>query len=60
MEQISPLDKLEFFLSQKNYDNINFDVSYLKHIKKDKDEVLIKAEEEKENEKSKEKMIIKN
>ena len=55
MEQISPLDKLEFFLSQKNYDNINFDVSYLKHIKKDKDEVLIKAEEEIENEKSKEK-----
>ena len=50
-EQISPLDKLESFLSLNNKENINFDISYLKHIRKEKDEALIKAEEEKENSK---------
>ena len=48
-EQISPLDKLESFLSLNNKENINFDISYLKHIRKEKDEPLIKTEEEKEN-----------
>ena len=52
-EQISPLDRLESFLSFNNNDHINLDISYLKHIKKEKDDPLIKAEEEKENQKSK-------
>ena len=50
MEQISPLDKLDIILSQNNKEQINYDISYLKHIKKEKDEQLIKAEEEKEKE----------
>ena len=50
-EQISPFDKLESFLSLNNKEKINFDISYLKHIRKEKDEALIKAEEEKENSK---------
>ena len=49
-EQISPLDKLELFLL-KDEQRINFDVNYLKHIKKDKDEILIKTEEEKKDRK---------
>ena len=48
MEQISPLDKLESFLASNNNENINFDINYLKHIRKEEDEPLIKAEEEKE------------
>ena len=53
MEQISPLDKLETFLSFDNKENINFNISYLHHIRKEKDEALIKAEEEKEKENGK-------
>ena len=53
IEQISPLDKLECFLAQNNKENINIDISYLKHIKKEKDEALIKSEEEKEKEREK-------
>ena len=53
IEQISPLDKLECFLAQNNNENINIDISYLKHIRKEKDEALIKSEEEKEKEKEK-------
>ena len=49
-EQISPLDKLEIILSQNNKERVNYDISYLKHIKKENDEPLIKAEEEKEKE----------
>ena len=49
-EQKSPLDKLEIFLSQNNKEYVNYDISYLKHIKKEKDEPLLKAEEEKEKE----------
>ena len=45
--QISPLDKLESLLSGKE-ENINFDISCLKHIKKITDEILLKKEEEKE------------
>ena len=50
MEQISPLDKLELILSQNNKERVNYDISYLKHIKKEKDEPLLKAAEEKEKE----------
>ena len=49
-DQKSPLDKLEIFLSQNNKEYVNYDISYLKHIKKEKDEPLLKAEEEKEKE----------
>ena len=45
--QISPLDRLEALLSE-NEENINFDINCLKHIKKDKDEFLLKTEEERE------------
>ena len=50
IEQISPLDKLEIILSQNDKQKVNYDISYLKHIKKEGDEPLIKAEEEKEKE----------
>ena len=53
VEQMSPLDKLESFLAKNNNENINLDISYLKHIRKEKDEALIKSEEEKEKEKGK-------
>ena len=46
INQISPLDKLESILSEN--EDINYDISCLKHIKKEKDEFLIKKEEEKE------------
>ncbi len=45
--QISPLDKLESLLID-NDDDINYDISCLKHIKKATDEMLLKTEEEKE------------
>ena len=44
--QISPLDKLESILSEK--EDINYNISSLKHIKKESDEPLLKKEEEKE------------
>ena len=47
VSQISPLDKLELLMSD-NEENINFDISYLKHIKKESDDLLLKKEEEKE------------
>ena len=39
INQISPLDKLELLLTKKE-ENINFDISCLKHIKKKNDEIL--------------------
>ena len=52
INQISPLDKLELLLTKKE-ENINFDISCLKHIKKKNDEILIQKEEEKEKNKEK-------
>ena len=54
LEQISPLDKLESYLSLNDTEHINFDINYLKHIRKEKDDALIKIEEAKENQKPKE------
>jgi hypothetical protein len=45
--QISPLDRLESLLTE-NDENINFDINCLKHIKQEKDELLLKIEEEQE------------
>ena len=36
LEQMSPLDKLESFLSFNKTENINFNISYLQHIRKEK------------------------